>query len=219
MTARLGRDQRLALEVSAKDGASRIAIPGDLAKEWELFWKEQYGIKADLASLLIPRMPLCYKARLVVMHEKASQSPEFLYQSDMEAYGKVWRFTDGNLDEVAPLHPPVAHLLSGTFGFWVKDEQEAPDGCVGGINLNTAAVDELGWITESLPMRQVHGRKHYCEQKVHLDQKVWTVCTGSRLADGRVPCVYFYPSSGAVDVDARGPQCVGGPFRFRLAVL
>jgi len=220
IAANLGRDQRIALKESVKTDSPRITIPSELAEEWESFWKAEYGIKADLAELQIPRQPLGYKARLVVIHEKASQSPEMLYQSDAKAYGgKIWRFTEKDLDETAPLHKPLEKLLSGTFGFWAADEQEAPDGCVGNINLNTAAVDDIGWITESLPMRQVHGRKHWREHEIQPDQNVVTFCAGSRFAGGNVPGMNFDRDYGLVYVFAYGPQDAYDNVRFRRAVV
>lgn len=217
----LGRDQRIALMESAKTDASLIPVPSELAKEWEGIWKDEYGITADFAGLLIPREPLGYKARFMLMHEKASQSPEFLFQSDRKAYDdKVWKFTNKSLDDVE-----MTHQFTGTFGFWVADEQEAPDGCIGGINLNTVAIDELNritpesWNTETLPMRQVHGRAYWREHKAHLDLSVFTNCPASRLPGGSVPRVYFLRGRGKVYVDVGTPRYADAFVRFRRAVV
>jgi hypothetical protein len=213
MAASLGQDQRLTIQQSVKASSSGIVIPGDLARTWELFWKTEYGIKADFAGLIIPAPPVGYNAALLVMHEKASQAPEMLFQSDKKAYGgKVWKFTDSSLDEVVP-----THKLTGTFGAWVADQQEAPDGCVGGINLNTNAVDELGWVTETLPMRQVHGRRFFREHNEPLDTKVFTLCPGSCAVDGSVPSVDL-DGDGYVSVSSWIRDDALGLIRFRRAV-
>lgn len=106
-----------------------------------------------------------------------------------------------------------------TKGGTLMQNQEAPDGCVGNtINLSTAAVDGIGWITESLPMRQVHGRAHWRKHMVHLDQSVLTFCAGSRLADGRVPRVDFCRDNGRVCVYASVARYADDYVRFRREV-
>jgi hypothetical protein len=220
LAATLGLDQRIALKESAKTDSPLIVIPGELAQREEKFWQTEYGIKADFAGLQIPRQPLEYKARFCMMYEKVAQSVEFFYQSDMKAYdGKVWKYTDESLDEVG-----MEHKHAGTFGFWVADEQEAPDGCFGKgtdspINLHTVAVRELGWTTTTIPMRQLFGRAYWLEHKVHPDQRVITFCADSGLPGGSVPCVGFDPVSGAVSV-YRGDALRAADFvRFRRAVV
>lgn len=226
VAACLGRDQRFALLKAAEQGSLGspfMTIPSEWAQAGEQFWKAEYDIKTDFAGLKIPPVPMNTRLPhiLMLIHEKASQSPEFLYQSDKKAYdGEVWRFTDKSLDEVVPVHKPFASILTGTFGSWVADVQEAPDGCVGGtINFNTAAVDDIGWIIESLPMRQVHGRVHWRKHKIHLDQNVVTFCAGSRLSDGDVPGMYFCRDDGGVYINAGSPQYADPRVRFRRAVV
>lgn len=213
MAAHLGQDQRVALNAPVPTKSAGIVIPSQLAQSWESFWKAEYGIKADFAELIIPPAPIGYKALLLVMHEKASQSPEMLFQYDKVAYaGRAWKYTDKSLDETVP-----KHTMTGTFGVWVADEQQAPDGCIGGINLNTMAVNELGWITQTLPIRQVHGRKFFREHSKHLDTNVVTLCPGSRTVDGYVPSVDL-GRDGGVDVHIWLPDSAAGNIRFRRAV-
>ncbi len=217
VVAHLGRDQRVAIVHVTQAASAKIAIPSELASEWEKFWQAEYSIKADFAGLQIPVPPVGYAARLLVMHEKGSQAPEMLFQSDKKAYGgKVWKFTNGSLDEAVP-----THKIIGTFGAWVADVQEAPDGGLGKtslINLSTEAVDELGWVTETLPLRQVHGRKFFRERGEHLDKTVVTVAAGSRDADGRVPRVYCN-DDGWVNVYYWLPGNANGDLRFRRAIV
>ncbi len=221
VVAHLGRDQRTALKESVKTDAELIPIPGEFAKEWEGIWQAEYGIKADFAGLPIPRQPMEYRARFCLMHEKAAHSAEFFFQSDKKTYGgKVWRFSGNtSLDSVE-----MTHKHTGTFGFWVADEQEAPDGCLGKntnnpINLHTVAVRELGWTTETVPMRQLHGRVHFRQHGIHLDQGVVTFCADSGLPVGDVPFVSFCRYDGTVRVYHFGVLCACGRVRFRRAVV
>lgn len=214
MAHRLGREQRLVLTTTENPGASRIVIPSELAKEQEVFWEKEYGVKVDLSGLQIPAPPVGFKARFLVMHESLAKSPEALYRSDEKAYaGKVWKFADNSLDEAVP-----THKHTGTFGFWVADVEEAPDGCLGGINLSTRAVEELGWVMQTLPMRQVHGRKHFREHGRHLDRTVVTLCPGSRTAGGRVPGILLN-GDGEVGVSNWRLDGADDSLRFRRAIL
>lgn len=219
--ALLGHDQRIALKESVKTDGSLITIPSELAQREERLWKAEYGIKADFSGLLVPRQPLGYRARFCLMHEKVAASAEFFFQSDKKAYdGKVWRFSgDKSLDDCE-----MAHKHTGTFGFWVADEQEAPDGCLGKdtktpINLHTVAVRELGWTTTTVPMRQLLGRVYFRQHGVHLDQTVVTFCADSGLPDADVPCVYFFRSGGTVRVGYGDVRYADGDVRFRRAVV
>ncbi len=219
--AHLGCDQRIALKESTKTDSSLITIPSELAQREEKFWSDEYGMKTDFAGLLIPRQPLGYKARFCLMHEKVAQSAEFFFQSDKKAYGgKVSRFSgDKSLDDVE-----MTHKHTGTFGFWVADEQEAPDGCLGKgtnspINLHTVAVRELPWTTTTVPMRQLFGRAYGRQYSVHPDQGVITFCTDSRLPDERVPCVHFNRGLGGVNVYCYDVLLALADVRFRRAVV
>ena len=223
LVATLGRDQRIALKESGRGrtDAPLIVIPSDLAQREEEFWQAEYGIgKVDFSGLPIPRPPLGYKARFCLMHEKVARSAEFFFQSDNKAYGgKVWKFTDKSLDDCEMKHKHV-----GTFGFWLADEQEAADGCLGKdtdspINLHTAAVRELEWTTTTVPMRQLFGRAYWREHKVHVDQTVITFCADSGLPDGLVPCVVFYRGDGTVRVGCRDVRSADAGVRFRRAVV
>lgn len=220
LAANLGRDQRLALTESAKTDAELIPLRGKLAAEQERIWKDEYDIKIDLAELLIPRTPLGRKHRLLVMVEQVAQSAEFFYQSDKKVYdGKVWKFTDKSLDDVE-----MTHKHTGTFGFWLADEQEAPDGCLGKgtsspINLHAAAVRELGWTTTTVPMRQLFGRAYRREHGVHPDQTVLTFCADSALPGSFVPYMDFGRSVGTVRVNFNDVLYAGGRVRFRRAVV
>lgn len=221
VVAHLGRDQRLALKESVTTDLPLITIPSELAQEWENMWKAEYDIKADFAGLKIPRQPTDYRARFCLMHEKAAQSAEFFYQSDKKTYGgKVWKFTgDKSLDDCE-----MTHKHTGTFGFWVADEQDAPDGCLGKgtnspINLHSTAVRELGWTTTTVPMRQLLGRVYWRQNGMHLDQNVLTFCPDSELPGGDVPCVGFYPLDGAVCVNRDDVLYANDDVRFRRAVV
>lgn len=182
--------------------------------------KIEYDFKVNFCGLKIPRQPLDYKARFCLMHEKAAQSAEFFFQSDKTAYGgKVWKFTNKSLDDCE-----MTHKHTGTFGFWVADEQEAPDGCLGKgtntpINLHTVAVRELGWTTTTVPMRQLFGRAYWRQHGIHPDQTVVTFCADSSLPDGSVPFVDFDRIDGTVSVYRGGVLRADVGVRFRRAVV
>lgn len=52
----------------------------------------------------------------------------------------------------------------------------------------------------------------------HLDEKNWTLCTGSRNRDGNVPSVNWDPGYRGVDVDWYSPDRFSGSLRSRSVV-
>ena len=225
VAAHLGRDQRFALLKAAEQGTLNsplMNIPSEWAQAGEKLWKAEYEIKVDFAGLKIPSVPLNTRLPHIFMpmHEKAAPSAEFFFQSDKKAYGgKVWKFTDKSFDDCE-----MTHKHTGTFGFWVADEQEAPDGCLGKntntpINLHTVAVRELGWTTTTVPMRQLYGRVHFRRYGTQPDQGGLTFCADSGLPDGDVPYVDFSRYDGAVLVNRSDVQDADDYVRFRRAVV
>ena len=221
----LGKDQRFALLKAAEQGflgSPLMNIPSEWAQAGEKLWKTEYGITTDFAGLKIPQTPLntTLPHIFLPMCEKVAQSAEFFFQSDKQAYGgKVWKFTDKSLDEVEMTHKHI-----GTFGFWLANVQEAPDECLGKgtsnpINLHTAAVRELEWVTTPVPLRQLFGRAYWREYGVHPDQTVVTFCADSYLSGGDVPCVLFDRCGGIVCVSRFGVQRAYDFVRFRRAVV
>ncbi|OHA39908.1 MAG: hypothetical protein A3G59_00605 [Candidatus Taylorbacteria bacterium RIFCSPLOWO2_12_FULL_47_20] len=222
LVSRLGRDQRLALPEAVKDDSRGMPVPSDLAQHWEKRWKDVWEIKADFAGLIIPKPPTLFHARLTLMHEKGSNSPELLYRGNeklMSGTCKHWKYCSKSLDKKVP-----THNFTGTFGCWVEDADEAPFGNLGGINLHTNAVRELrqfGVRTTTLPVRLALGADVYLENdsKKQLDMDVVTMCAESETADGSVPFVDFGRGRGGVCVNDCCPGGAGGGgTRFRRAV-
>ena len=222
LVSRLGRDQRLALPEAVKDDSHSMPVPSDLAQHWEKRWKDVWEIKADFAGLIVPKPPTLYRARLVLMHEKGSNSPELLYRSNeklMSGTCTHWKYCGKkSLDTEVP-----THNFTGTFGCWVEDADEALFGNLAGINLHTNAVRglrEFGIRTTTLPVRLVLGADVYLENdsKKQLDMDVVTTCAESETAGGRVPHVPFARERGEVCVYGWCPDGADDRIRFRRAV-
>jgi len=222
MVATFSHDQRLALPEAVKDDSRGMPVPSDLAQHWEKRWKDVWEIKADFAGLIVPKPPTLYRARLVLMHEKGSNSPELLYRKNeklMKGTCTHWKYCSESLDEKVP-----THNFTGTFGCWVEDADEAPFGNLAGINFHANAVRELrqfGVRTTTLPVRLALGADVYLENdsKKQLDMNVTTTCAESETADGSVPFVDFGRGRGGVCVNDCCPGGAGGGgTRFRRAV-
>lgn len=220
--ALISRSQALALSASAETGGTSIPIPSGMARYWEERWKTVYQVKADFAGLLIPPPPTLFKARFIAMHEKGSNAPELLYCANeklMASECKHWKFSgEQSLDEAVS-----KHNFTGTFGCWVADDDEAPFGNLGGINLSTRAVRELGRFglrTVTLPVRLVLGADVFLENdsKKQLDRTVVTMCAESESAGGLVPSVNFNAGVGKVCVCYWLLDGANDSFRFRPAV-
>ena len=210
LVTRLGRQQCHALTASSETGGISMTIPSELAKHWEGRWKTVYGTNTDFAALPIPKPPTHFKARLIVMHEKGNSS-ELLYRANeklMAGTCNHWKFSGStSLDEAVP-----KHNVTGTFGCWVADDDEAPFGKLGGVNVNTRTVRSLapfGLRTTTLPVRLVLGADVFLENasKKLLDRAVVTMCAESETADGNVPSVSFYDSEVEVSDWSLGHAC------------
>lgn len=190
----------------------RMLIPGHEAERWQKYYRDWYGITADFTTLEIPA-ETGYPTRLIVMHEWVSNSPQCIatvYRK--RCTDKWWQFAD-DLDTAVP-----THARSGTYALRVADVAEAPDGFENGRNLSSQDVWDRGWLTTTLPERLIDGDMYLLEKEVHLDQKVVTLCAGSRNSGGDVPSVYLR-GGGGVEVFYWLPGFAFDLLRFRRAIV
>ncbi|MBI2475883.1 MAG: hypothetical protein HYV67_01420 [Candidatus Taylorbacteria bacterium] len=192
----------------------RIIIPHPEAERWQKYYRDWYGITCSLGETEIPT-PHAYPARLILMHADVSNRPQRIASVyKKRCADKWWQWTD-NLNAGIP-----QHIRSGTYGIWVADVSEAPDGFDEEQKKNLSSQDtwDRGWITTTLPERLVDGDVYLLERKEHLDRTVITLCPGSRDVGGVVPSVGL---DGDGDVGVRGwdPGDAGGSLRFRRAIV
>lgn len=190
----------------------RIKIPGTEVERWQKYYRDQFGINAELGELEIPAPP-SHPARFRAMHAEVSNRCNRIMEVCRKHYAKYWQFND-DLDSAISRHD-----RSGTYSFWVADSREAEFGNVDGINLSSQQVWDRGLITTTLPERLIDGDVYFLERKEHLDQEKITLCAGSRAVRGRVSGVCLNPSDGNVHVNCWYPTNADSALRFRLATV
>ena len=83
-------------------------------------------------------------------------------------------------------------------------------------NLSANTLKDRGISGENLRERLIHELKYHDETGMHLDIKNWTLCSGSRDADGGVPGVVWH--GVRLEVGWYGSDFVGDEFRARQIV-
>lgn len=165
---------------------------------WENFYQTHFGLVADFAEVSIPEKPVDGKWRLIFIPQGLTMNAAF------EAYGKIlvthdtswsmWKYAN-DLDAAITRN---IRTSSVSHAIWVRDEQESDEEFRG---RSTEQVDPDQLIGVTVLERLVHGMVHFMETKQHLDFNGITLCSGSRRADGGVPCVRWGPDSRQVKVN------------------
>lgn len=148
-------------------------------------WEEDYA--CDLSDALIPE-PQEGLDWLVIVRK--GLWPNEAYERLGRLKIPTRRYTD-DLNSIMSVREPFER----GYGVWLRKEQEANAEFrnksfadlwrkVNGITLTERLVAERDWFKET--------------NGGHLDEKSWTLCTGSRDSDGDVPCVYW--DDGKVNV-------------------
>ena len=175
--------------------------------EWQLFYKKFFDKEYNFSNIFIPEKPNVGHWRLLVI---ANITLEQLYAKCTELF-TCWRWTDENLDKKVVLNERDA--INGAYAIWVKDEVEADEELK---NISANNIKEKKITTETLAERLIHELKFFDETGKHLDIENWTLCSGSRDSDGRVPRVGRH--GGRVRVDWCRPGDADGRLRSRVVV-
>lgn len=164
---------------------------------WEAFYEKYLGLATDFGSVAIPEKPIDGKWRLIFILQGLTMN------AVAEAYGKIlvahdpswsiWKYVN-DLDTAITRN---IRTSATAYAIWVRDEQES-DEEFRGRSTSQADPDQLIGVT--VLERLVHGAVHFAETKQHLDSNGITLCSGSRDADGGVPCVGWIPDDRQVSV-------------------
>ena len=148
---------------------------------WVDFYRRMFGKEVDLANLHVPAKPE-YEYWSILMVPGISNNDAF--DACKKQFGKAWRCED-DLNTVRDIvvRPATAYVV------WVKANVEADPDLA---NVSAEKIVECGLNTLTLRERLVLELKYFDETKQHLDINNWTLCAGSRFADGHVPLVYWY---------------------------
>lgn len=181
------------------------AIERDSLKQWETFYREEFGERHDFSGVKIPEKKAGFN-RLIVVARR--MTPNRAYAACEKKF-PCRRYAD-DLDTAVPENDrtPAEH-----YAILVRDSVEA-DEELKDLSADDLAEKEISGIT--LLERMLLELKYFRETGRHLDIKAVTLCSGSRDADGGVPRADWRGGEFGVDWDARGYRRPG--LRSREAV-
>ena len=201
-------DGSLALEqVKALVGhRNPFIILDSLLQEWSRFYQKYFGLELDFSDLNVSEPPPGFERLIIVVQGLTLNQ---VYDVCAEHF-TCWRYAD-DLDKAVPNND--RDPAKGAYAVWFRNRQEADEEL---RNLSVDQLKEKGILGITLLERLLYELKYWDEAKDHLDISNWTLCTGSRDADGDVPRVDW--SGGKLKVDWSYVVYHGGLLRSRAAV-
>lgn len=171
-------DAKLFLSGRKEDNMG-LALETRQMAAWSLFFQAGRH-SVDLSNVRIPQQTDGYE-RLIIVPSTITAN-DLLAQ--MKANFDVWVSPDfnGNLDGAAE------HDERGgeTYAIWVHDSAEADEHLK---NLCASDISKQSLSTITLRERLLLGMFEFFYSRQHHDVNGGTLCSGSRLANGKVPCV------------------------------
>jgi len=157
--------------------------------DWRRFYKNFFGITANLSNIRIPEKQPGFD-RLIIVSKGLTLNR--VYDKCAENF-PCSRYID-DLDKAVILNDRNPN--KGSYAIWVRDRIEADE------ELENLSVDDLK--EKKIPgitllERMLCELKYWEETEKHLDIQNWTLCAGSRDSGGDVPRVYWYDDELRVD--------------------
>lgn len=174
--------------------------------DWQQFYHDLFGLEIDLLGLSVPAKKKGFDRLVIVAQGMTLQR---LYDNCVKLC-PCWKWTDDDLDKIVQSERTAK---DGTYAVWFRDVVEADEELK---NLSANDLKEKGIPGITLEERLLMELKYFKETGNHLDIKSWTLCSGSRDSDGRVPYVCW--GSGLLGVGGYRPDGAGGGLRSRRAV-
>src|SRR3989338_10990314 len=154
---------------------------------WQNLYLE-HGIKVDVTNLKIPASQPGFTRLILVPEGMTPNKAVALLKKKMS----VWQYAE-DLDTIASVRD-----ANGAYVIRVRDRQEADEELK---NLSADDLKKCGVNCITLVERLLYEMKFFAETGKHLDEKSWTLCSGSRDSSGSVPSVCWDPYDGRVGVD------------------
>ena len=178
----------------------------ELLADWQVFYRDVFGIEADFSNLTIPTKQAGFD-RLLVLAQ--GMTPQRLYDKCKELFPS-WKYTDDDLDKIVTSDRTAK---DGAYAIWIRDRVEA-DEELKNLSANQLKQQNISGIT--LEEREIYELKFFKETGKHLDIQNWTLCSGSRCSDGYVPGAGW--DGDGFKVGRGGPSDADGLLRSRQAV-
>ena len=151
-------------------------MPSKVLQDWKQFYKKYFGIELP-NGIKIPTKKDGFNRLLVIAKGLTNNS---VYAA-CEKHFPCFRYNN-DLDTAVPTNE--RDPKNGSYAIWVRDEIEA-DEVHKDKSVNMIKEEKLK--TQTLLERMLHELVYFLESKKHLDIQNWTLCSGSRDSDGRVP--------------------------------
>ena len=187
---------------------SETPTPVDNVQSQLVSWQNFYhklGITVDISKLKIPASQPGFTRLILVPEGMTSNKAIALLKKKMS----VWQYAE-DLDTIASVRD-----ANGAYVIRVRDRQEADEELK---NLSADDLKKYGVNCITLVERLLYEMKFFAETGKHLDEKSWTLCSGSRDSGGGVPSVRWLPNYGRVAVFWDYADNRAGGFRGRVAV-
>jgi hypothetical protein len=182
-------------------------VPNLLAS-WQQFYRDLFGLEVDFSNLSVPRRKKGFD-RLIVVAQ--GMTPQRLYDKCAELF-TCWKWTHNSLDDVVQSERTSKY---GAYAVWFRDVVEADEDLK---NLSANDLEKIGIPGITLEERFLMELKYFKETGNHLDIANFTLCSGSRFFDGRVPVVRWFRLSRELLVDWCPPKFSFSRLRSRRAV-
>ena len=194
---------------------SRYAAQSEFpdAASWVDFYRRIFGKEVDLANLHVPDKPDYgpeHEPCAILMVPGVTNNDAF--DACKKQFDKAWRYAD-DLNTVRDIVMRPEGPPEGPYVVWIKANVEADSDLA---NVSARDIESRGLNTLTLRERLTLELKYFDETKSHLDINNWTLCAGSRYADGLVPGVSW--RDGKLGVDWCGVDGVDSGLRARAAV-
>jgi hypothetical protein len=182
---------------------------------WEKIYHDHFGLAADFSQVYVPELPTEGKWRYVfVLKGLTMNHAAVIYKKIIVAHNSSWNLWKHN-DDLDSVVTNNVRTSMQSYVICVHDEPEPDKDYLGKSAIVADPEQKIG---VTLLERFVHGTVHFIETKQHLDEKGWTLCTGSRDADGGVPSVCWGSGCRRVRVSWCGVRSADSGFGLRQAV-
>ena len=153
----------------------------ELVQSWRAFYRDLFEIETDFSKLQIPTHQPGFDRLIIVVQ---GMDPERLYHKCREFFFG-WKSTNKGLDEIVQ---SGRSSKNGTYAVWCRETIEADEDLK---NLSAEDLKVKGIYCITLEERLLYELKYFNETSGHLDPDTFTLCAGSRYADGYVPTVRY----------------------------
>ena len=164
-----------------------LAFSEQIKKDWQKFYQEVFGIKADFSQVEIPESEENFK--LPILMPKGLTTKQLI--DKCREYFAVADTVSGQITgDFEGVIVSQRSCTEGSYAVLVQDIVEAGEGRLKNFSADDAQTENIA--VETLKERLVQELRYFLETGKHLDVESVTICAGSRLPNRQVPTVSFF---------------------------